>query len=77
MQDRWYGPDEQWPAHPKAWWREALAQARAAGWHLQVFAGHTWGKVVCSRAIDGPCTKVIFSTGLTPGTASARRSPSA
>jgi hypothetical protein len=63
VQDRWYGPDQPWPAHPKPWWDEPLAQARSAGWHLRVFSGHAWGKVVCSRIIDGPCVKVIFSTG--------------
>jgi hypothetical protein len=63
MQHRWYEPDEQWPAHPKPWWREPLGNARAAGWHLQVFSGHAWGKVVCSRTMENPCTKAIFSTG--------------
>jgi hypothetical protein len=63
VQHRWYGPDENWPAHPKSWWKEALAEARSARWYLQIFSDHGWGKVVCSRAIDGPCEKVIFSTG--------------
>ncbi len=63
MQHRWYGPDENWPAHPKSWWKEALVEARSARWHLQIFTDHGWGKVVCSRAIDGPCEKVIFSSG--------------
>jgi len=63
VQHRWYGPDDRWPAHPKPWWRDALAEARSARWHLQTFSDHGWGKVVCSRAIDGPCEKVIFSTG--------------
>lgn len=63
MQHRWYGPDEHWPAHPKPWWKDALAAARAARWYLQTFSDHGWGKVVCSRTIDRPCAKVIFSTG--------------
>jgi hypothetical protein len=60
---RWYEPDEQWPAHSKPSWREAIGSARAAGWHLQLFSGHSWGKVVCSRTMANPCAKLIFSTG--------------
>jgi hypothetical protein len=60
---RWYGPDESWPQHGLPWWVDALEVAREAGWHLITFSGHTWGKVVCSRDVDDPHQKVIFSTG--------------
>jgi hypothetical protein len=64
VSDRWYGPDEQWPAHNHAWWRKALAEARRARWHLLKLDGHSWGKVVCSRTIpDEAHEKVVFSTG--------------
>ena len=62
MSDRWYSPDEHWPAHPKPWWRDALSEARKANWHLVVFAGHCWGEVVCGRVGSGRCEKLIFST---------------
>ncbi len=63
MDHRWYGPDESWPQHDLPWWADALEVARGAGWHLITFSGHTWGKVVCSREVDDPHQKVIFSTG--------------
>lgn len=63
MEHRWYGPDEPWPEHDQPWWTEALEVAREGRWHLITFSGHTWGKVVCSREVDDPHQKVIFSTG--------------
>lgn len=61
---RWYEPHEQWPRHPKQWWRETVDLARGAGWHLQTVDGHTWGRLVCDPAMDRPCKVVIFSSGL-------------
>ncbi|WNO65376.1 hypothetical protein RPQ02_16990 [Streptomyces sp. AM2-3-1] len=61
---RWYQPHEQWPGHPKAWWRETIALARSAGWHLQRIEGHSWGRIVCDPRADKPCKVLIFSTGV-------------
>ncbi|RSN98496.1 hypothetical protein DMH26_18515 [Streptomyces sp. WAC 05379] len=60
---RWYQPHEQWPRHPKPWWKETIGLARAAGWHLQEIDGHAWGRIVCDRDSDTPCKILIFSTG--------------
>lgn len=60
----WYQPLEQWPRHPKAWWRETLDLARSAGWRLQTVEGHTWGRIVCDPNADKPCKVLIFSSGV-------------
>ncbi|MET7643948.1 hypothetical protein ABZS83_09940 [Streptomyces sp. NPDC005426] len=60
----WYQPLEQWPRHPKAWWRDTLDVARSAGWHLQTVEGHTWGRIVCDPNADKPCKVLIFSSGV-------------
>lgn len=61
---RWYQPHEQWPRHPKQWWRETIDLARSAGWRLQTVEGHTWGRIVCDPSADRPCKVVIFSSGV-------------
>lgn len=63
MTGRWYAPDEPWPEHDKQWWADSLREARAAGWHLRTFTGHTWGKVVCDRDAPDAHAMLIFSTG--------------
>lgn len=60
----WYQPHEQWPKHPKPWWRETLTLARSAGWHLQKIDGHTWGRIVCDPSADEPCKVPVFSSGV-------------
>ncbi|MFD5984913.1 hypothetical protein [Streptomyces cyaneofuscatus] len=60
----WYQPREQWPRHPKVWWRETIDLARSAGWHLQKVEGHTWGRIVCDPHADKPCKVLIFSSGV-------------
>lgn len=43
-----YGPGETWPTHQKPYWKDALKQARAAGWTLRhLGAPHWFGVVVC------------------------------
>ncbi|MFJ3616294.1 hypothetical protein [Streptomyces hydrogenans] len=61
---RWYQPEEQWPRHPKQWWRDTVDLARSAGWRLLAVEGHTWGRLVCDPDIDEPCNIPIFSTGI-------------
>lgn len=63
MEHKWYGTTDSWPRHGAPLWDQALERARRAGWHLITFSGHTWGKVVCSRAAEEPHEKLIFSTG--------------
>jgi len=49
-----YGPDETWPRHQKAFWNEALNEARSAGWTLKyVDAPHRFGIVSCPGGEDG------------------------
>jgi hypothetical protein len=60
---RWYTPDEPRPEHDKAWWAQALREARGGGWQLRTFSGHTWGKVVCDREVSSAHQMLIFSTG--------------
>ncbi|MGW1044050.1 hypothetical protein [Streptomyces sp. NPDC002547] len=60
---RWYQPHEEWPRHPKPWWRDTIGAARSAGWHLQAIEGHAWGRIVCDPQSDKPCKVLIFSTG--------------
>ncbi|MFI1361277.1 hypothetical protein ACH4TV_48155 [Streptomyces sp. NPDC020898] len=59
----WYQPHEQWPRHPKPWWRETIDLARSAEWHLQIVEGHAWGRIVCDPEMDKPCRILIFSSG--------------
>jgi hypothetical protein len=62
----WYSPEDQWPRHPKPWWRIALKQARSAGWLLKPTgdSAHTWGKVYCRHPSEGSyCSQKIFSSG--------------
>jgi hypothetical protein len=65
----WYGRDDVWPEHGEKWWREALPQARDAGWWLDKFVGnsaHRWGKLKCRRTDDndaGFCVVRIDSSG--------------
>ncbi|WP_182113130.1 hypothetical protein [Actinotalea sp. JY-7876] len=43
-----YGTEQRWPSHQKAYWREPLERARAAGWSLHyIDAPHLWGVVTC------------------------------
>lgn len=60
---RWYQPHDQWPRHPKQWWRETIGMARSAGWRLQTVEGHVWGRIVCDPDADRPCKVLIFSSG--------------
>ncbi|MEU0640416.1 hypothetical protein ABZ338_29810 [Streptomyces albidoflavus] len=60
---RCYQPHEEWPRHSKAWWRESLNLARAAGWHLKSFTGHAWGRIMCDPALDESCSFLVLSTG--------------
>lgn len=58
------GPDDPWPPHPEPWWRSALAKARSAGWSLEVFDGHSWGRVKCpSEDRNDRHATLISSTG--------------
>lgn len=63
----WYGPMDEWPDHPKPWFRKALTSARVAGWWYRKAAGsaHIHGTVFCKRADDGPapCIFPVFSSG--------------
>lgn len=55
-----YGPDEPWPRHQKQHWREALKQARDAGWTLHhLGAPHRFGIVKCP---EGEHTFAVGST---------------
>jgi len=63
VERRWYGPDETWPVHGGPGWDETLDMARSAGWHLLTYSGHAWGQICCSREIEEPHQRVIFSTG--------------
>lgn len=60
---RWYQPQEQWPKHPKPWWRETLRHARLLGWSLRTIDGHSWGRIVCDPNLDEPCKYLVYSTG--------------
>jgi hypothetical protein len=45
-----YAPTETWPEHQKAYWNEALAEARRAGWSLTyIDAPHKFGVVSCPQ----------------------------
>jgi hypothetical protein len=60
-----YGPEELWPRHPDARFREALGFARDAGWWFLGFTGHSFGKVVCQgpdRA-TGRCEFLVLISG--------------
>lgn len=60
---QWYQPHQEWPRHPKPWWRDTLEHARSAGWHLKTIDGHSWGRIVCDPEADQPCRIMVFSTG--------------
>ena len=65
MTERWYGPEERWPAHPRDWFRAALDEARGRGWWLMKLESYGYGVVYCGRdgEVDGePCHYVIFKT---------------
>lgn len=49
---RWYGPDEDWPTHPRSHWRRTLKVARDADWHLRKYDGHAFGKIACRAKPD-------------------------
>ncbi len=63
----WYGPTEEWPDHPKPWFRKALSSARAAGWWYRKAANsaHIHGTAFCKRAGEGVahCKFLVFSSG--------------
>ena len=62
-EDVWYGPQDEWPRHPKKHFRDALDYARAAGWHLREISGHSFSKVYCCRVPDECCSYLVFSSG--------------
>jgi len=60
-----YSPSDRWPAHHKAYWRDALDYARRNGWYLNVYSDHAFGQVRCngdphSRNV---CTFKVFHSG--------------
>jgi hypothetical protein len=59
----WYDPNDIWPSHPNQSWRDALREARAAGWYLLTFTGKNWGSVRCGPDGAGSCSVLIFTTG--------------
>jgi hypothetical protein len=60
-----YSPSDQWPEHPKAYWRAALKHARRNGWYLNVYSAHAFGQVRCSSDLQSQntCTYKVFSSG--------------
>ena len=65
-QVRWFDSADKWPQHAKPWFRDALAQARAAGWLFKGAGGaaHIFGTVYCRPApAESRCRFVVFSTG--------------
>jgi hypothetical protein len=63
-QEGWYGADEEWPRHPKPWFRNALEKARRAGWLYRKNSSHSHGTLYCRDPAIGPCCKYpVFSTG--------------
>lgn len=63
-EERWLGPEDQWPKHPKAHWRDLLKEARQAGWHLTMYSDHAWGRIVCDRDDPQACSIRINSSGV-------------
>lgn len=61
-EERWLDADQQWPRHPKPYWRGLLKEARQAGWFLTMYSDHAWGRMVCDREVRNPCTVRINST---------------
>jgi len=63
---KWYSPADDWPQHPKPWFRTALAHARRSGWWYRSAAGHAHGTVYCQgpEYRSGACKFVVFSTGV-------------
>ncbi len=65
----WYGRDDNWPRHSESWWRDALLEAKEAGWWLEFHVGnskHRWGKLRCTRTDDRsvePCTIRVDCSG--------------
>lgn len=59
----WYGPDDPWPAHPKPWFRDALAEARDAGWYLRQSSAHSFGVTACETEGTERCIFPVYSTG--------------
>lgn len=69
----WHGPKDKWPKdgdlHPAV--KQALKDARQAGWHLRETLGHGYGRVFCRRVERGGAVcKVIIDT--TPRNPEAR-----
>lgn len=63
-QEGWYGADDEWPRHPKPWFRSALEKARQAGWLYRKNSSHTHGTLYCRDPAIGQCCKyTVFSTG--------------
>lgn len=52
---------QEWPSHSRPLAREALRQARKAGWLFRPNEGHTFGTLKCSNT-DGACRLAIYST---------------
>jgi hypothetical protein len=58
-----YGPDDAWPEHQNDYWRQALKQARAAGWTLKYLgAAHRFGQVLCPGPADEQHSFTVDST---------------
>ena len=60
-----YSPNEKWPDHPKAYWRDALDHARRLGWYLNLYDGHAFGQARCNGDLQSTdaCTFKVFSSG--------------
>lgn len=65
----WLGPSDEWPTHPDADARKALAEARRSGWWFKPTgrSGHVFGTLTCTapagaRLGVGNCAHRVYST---------------
>lgn len=57
------GPGDPWPSHDGADAQKALEKARRAGWTLQKYDGHSWGRIQCPHGHSEPsCSFTVFKT---------------
>jgi hypothetical protein len=59
----WLGRDKTWPEHPRKEARQALDDAKAAGWMFAEFSDHAFGKIRCTVHHEPSCEVTILSTG--------------
>lgn len=54
--------------HPKKEVEDALSEAEAAGWRVEMTPkAHGWGKMLCPERSRNGCSKSIWSTPRSPG----------